>query len=174
MKQSKSRGQTVAARDPGKTKKTSAPHLWLVLWRASRAIEQNAIQSIANTGLGLSDFAVLEALFHKGAQPVNVIGRKILLTSGSITAAIDRLEARRLVRRTADSADRRSRIVQLTEAGQRLIEAAFERHARDMEETLAVLNSAERRELLRLLRKAGLWAQSRLNDHPSPSYHPQR
>lgn len=154
-------------RDPALYKETSALHVWLVLWKASRAIEQNALDSIAGLGLGLSDFAVLETLLHKDAQPVNVIGKRILLTSGSITAAIDRLEAKRLVRRTAAPADRRARLVQLTTTGRRLIEAAFERHAVDMEETLAVLKSAERMELIRLLKKAGLWAQSRIDNNPS-------
>jgi MarR family transcriptional regulator, 2-MHQ and catechol-resistance regulon repressor len=143
-------------------RETSAAHVWLVLWKAWHAIERNALRSIVGTGLGFSDFAVLEALLHKGAQPVNVIGRRVLLTSGSITAAIDRLEAKRLVRRVADSADKRARVVQLTGAGRQAIRAAFARHAADLEQTLAVLNSAERRELVRLLRKAGLWAEARL------------
>ncbi|HUS06492.1 MAG TPA: MarR family transcriptional regulator [Bryobacteraceae bacterium] len=143
---------------------TSATHVWLILWKAARAIEQNALRSVAGLGLGLSDFAVLEMLLHKGPQPVNVIGRKVLLASGSITAAIDRLEAKKLVRRMPDSADRRSRVVQLTGEGKRLIEAAFQQHAADMEETLAVLRPAERLELIRLLKKAGLWAAARLED----------
>jgi MarR family 2-MHQ and catechol resistance regulon transcriptional repressor len=155
----------MADRDSVTGKETSALHVWLVLWKASRAIEQNALNSIGGLGLGFSDFAVLETLLHKGDQPVNVIGKRILLTSGSITAAIDRLEAKGLVRRAADPADRRARLVQLTTAGRRLIEAAFERHAVDMEETLAVLNSAERRILVRLLKKAGLWAQARIEVH---------
>ena len=155
-------------REPHNGKETSATHVWLVLWKAWHAIEQNAMRSIAGTGLCFSDFAVLEALLHKGAQPVNVIGRKILLTSGSITAAIDRLEKKRLVRRTTDSADRRSRIVELTDTGRRTIEAAFARHAADLEQALAVVNSAERRELIRVLRKAGLWAQSRLDEPKQP------
>jgi MarR family 2-MHQ and catechol resistance regulon transcriptional repressor len=142
-------------------KETNATHVWLVLWKAFRAIEQNALQSIAETGLGLSDFAVLEVLLHKGAQPVNVIGKRVLLTSGSITTAVDRLEARRLVRRTAHPTDRRARVVQLTDSGRKLIEAAFDRHAGDMEQTMAVLKPAERKELVRLLRKTGLWAESR-------------
>ena len=140
---------------------------WLILWRASRAIELNALESIAGTGLGLSDFAVLEMLLHKGAQPVNFLGKKILLASGSITAAIDRLEERHLVKRTVGSEDRRSRIVQLTDAGRRLIEAAFKRHAEDLEETMAALNQSERKELVRLLKKVGLWAQSRLDNQPA-------
>lgn len=154
----------MAELDPRNGEKTNATHVWLILWRAFHAIEQNALRSIAATGLGLSDFAVLEALLHKGPQPVNVLGRRILLTSGSITTAVDRLAAKRLVRRIADSADRRSRIVQLTDAGRRTIESSFKQHAADMEKSLSVLNSGERRELVRLLRKSGLWAQSRLDE----------
>src|SRR4051794_29135562 len=89
---------------------TSATHVWLVLWKASRAVEQNAVNSVAALGLGLSDFAVLEVLLHAGPQTVNVIGRKVLLTSGSITTAIDRLEARKLVCRTSHPEDKRARV----------------------------------------------------------------
>ncbi len=143
---------------------TSAIHVWLVLWRAARAIEQNAINSVLGLGLGLSEFAVLEVLLHKGPLPVNVIGKKVLLTSGSITAAIDRLESRNLVHRTADPQDRRARIVHLTETGQRLIEDGIQRHAIDLEETLAMLKPGERMELIRLLKKAGLWAAARIEN----------
>ena len=53
-----------------------ATRVWLVLWKAAHAIEQNATQSLSALGLGRSDFAVLEVLLHKGPQPVNIIGRK--------------------------------------------------------------------------------------------------
>jgi MarR family 2-MHQ and catechol resistance regulon transcriptional repressor len=143
----------------------SATHVWLVLSKAARAVEQNARNSVAGLGLGLSDFAVLEALLHKGAQPVYVIGKRVLLTSGSITTAIDRLESRNLVRRTPHPEDQRARLVQLTGRGKRLIENAFRQHALDMEETMAVLTPTERVELTRLLKKAGLFAAARLSDH---------
>ena len=81
---------------------TSAVHLWLVLWKASRAVEAHAFKSIASQPICGSDFAVLEALLHKGPLPVNTIGRKVGLTSGSITAAVDRLEAQELLERRAD------------------------------------------------------------------------
>jgi len=142
----------------------SAPGIYLVLWKAFRAIEENAAQSVSSLGLGHSDFAVLEVLLHKGPQPVNVIGKKVLLTSASITAAVDRLESRKLLRRTSDPKDGRSRIVELTENGCRLIEQAFQKHAQDMEQTMAVLKSAERVELVRLLKKVGMWAAARLDD----------
>jgi MarR family transcriptional regulator, 2-MHQ and catechol-resistance regulon repressor len=144
----------------------SATRVWLVLWKAAHAVEQNAISSVSELGLGPSDFAVLEVLLHKGPQPVNVIGKKVLLTSGSITSAIDRLESRKLVRRTSHPEDRRARLVELTEKGKNLIECAFRQHAFDMEETLAVLTAAERLELIRLLKKVGLFAAARL-DHRS-------
>ncbi len=143
----------------------AATRVWLVLWKAAHAIEQNAIRSVSALGLSRSDFAVLEVLLHKGPQPVNIIGRKVLLTSGSITAAVDRLESRKLLRRTADSRDRRTRIVQLTDTGRRLIERAFQKHATDMEETMAVLRSGERVEMVRLLKKVGMWAAARLDDN---------
>jgi MarR family 2-MHQ and catechol resistance regulon transcriptional repressor len=146
---------------------TRATRVWLVLSRAARAVEQNAMNSVARMGLGLSDFAVLEVLLHKGPQPVNAIGKKVLLTSGSITTAIDRLESRKLVQRGADPADRRSRLVRLTAQGRKLIEEAFRQHAIDMEETLAVLRPGERVELIRLLKKAGMWAAARLEDRES-------
>jgi MarR family 2-MHQ and catechol resistance regulon transcriptional repressor len=137
-------------------------HVWLVLSKASRAVERNALNSISSLGLGLSDFAVLELLLHKGPQPVNVIGKKVLLASGSTTAAVDRLEEKGLVERTADPDDGRSRIVRLTATGHEVIEQAFSQHAKDIEETMAVLKPAERRELVRLLKKVGLWAEARL------------
>jgi MarR family 2-MHQ and catechol resistance regulon transcriptional repressor len=143
----------------------AATHVWWVLRKAAHAIEQNAVRSVAALGLGLSEFAALEALLHKGPQPVNVIGERVLLTSGSITAAVDRLESRKLVRRTADPGDHRARIVRLTKTGRHLIERAFQQHAIDMEETMAVLRSSERTELVRLLKKVGMWAAARLEGH---------
>jgi MarR family 2-MHQ and catechol resistance regulon transcriptional repressor len=146
----------------------AATRVWIVLHKAAHAIEQNAIRSISAMGLGLSEFAVLEVLLHKGPQPVNVIGKKVLLSSGSITAAVDRLESKKLVRRTVDTEDLRARIVQLTAKGRGLSERAFQQHALDMEETMAVLNSSERTELVHLLKKVGMWAAARLDDKKNP------
>ncbi len=144
-------------------------HVWLVLWKAAHAVEWNARASVSRLGLGLSDFAVLEVLLHKGAQPVNAIGKKVLLTSGSITTAIDRLESKKLVRRTPHPEDQRARLVQLTDKGKRLIECAFRQHANDMEETMAVVSLAERRELIGLLKKVGLSAAASLRNRTANS-----
>ena len=152
----------MSARQPNPDHESSGVRVWLILWKAAKAVEQNAIRSVTRLCLGLSDFAVLELPLHKGPQPVNVIGKKVLLTSGSITTAVDRLESRQLVRRTGDPEDRRSRIVALTPTGRRLILKAFRRHAEDMEHALAALDKADRAGLVRLLKKAGLAAEERL------------
>jgi MarR family 2-MHQ and catechol resistance regulon transcriptional repressor len=134
-------------------------HTWLVLWKAARSVEARAHQSIAGTGLCASDFAILETLLHKGPLPVNVIGRKVLLTTGSITTAVDRLSARGFVARKDDPKDRRVRRVELTAEGRKVIRPAFTRHAADLEKVVAVLTAAERSTLVELLRKLGKSAQ---------------
>jgi MarR family 2-MHQ and catechol resistance regulon transcriptional repressor len=106
-----------------------------------------------------SDFGVLEALLHKGPLPVNALGAKVLLTSGSITTAVDRLERRGLVERGGDAADRRARIVHLTAAGRRLIRKLFAEHEQAMEQAASALVQEERAILTRLLRKLGRGAE---------------
>lgn len=140
------------------TTNTEGIHLWLILLRASRAVENRARKSVDNLGIGLSDFAVLEALLHKGPLPVNTLGRKVLLTSGSMTAAVDRLERNGLVERADDPEDRRSRIVHLTSEGRALIRTAFAQHKRDMESVFSCLDDNEKSGLANLLRKLGLSA----------------
>jgi MarR family 2-MHQ and catechol resistance regulon transcriptional repressor len=134
----------------------SGVHVFLVLWKASRALQAFAEKSISKLELGASDFAVLEAVLHKGPLPVNEIGKKVMLTSGSITVAVDRLEAKGLVERRAHSTDRRAKIVHLTKEGRKLITRAYADHAADLERLASVsLTKAERETLIRLLKKIG-------------------
>src|SRR5437016_9009291 len=134
----------------------SGVHVFLVLWKAASAVQSYAEESISELQMCGSDFAVLEALLHKGPLPVNEIGRKVLLTSGSITVAVDRLETKGLVERRAHGTDRRARIVHLTKAGRKLITRAYGEHAADMERLAsASLSSAERKTLIGLLKKIG-------------------
>ena len=134
----------------------SGVHVFLVLWKAARAVEAYAEESITGLEIGSSDFAALEALLHKGALPVNEIGKKVLLTSGSITVAVDRLEKKGLVERRAHGTDRRTRVVHLTKEGRKLITRAYTQHAADMERLAsASLTTKERVTLIRLLKKIG-------------------
>src|SRR5437588_9609827 len=137
----------------------SGVHVFLVLWKAARAVQTYAEKSITELALCGSDFGVLEALLHKGPLPVNEIGKKVLLTSGSITAAVDRLEKRGLVERRAHGTDRRARIVHLTMQGKKLITRIYGEHAADMERLAGEsLTKAERKTLISLLKKIGYQA----------------
>src|SRR5213594_1373759 len=144
------------AHKPKSLKGGSGVHVFLVLWKAARAVEGYAEKSIAELEMCGSDFAVLEALLHKGPLPINEIGKKVLLTSGSITVAVDRLETKGLVERRAHGTDRRTRIVHLTKSGRKLITRVYADHAVDMERLAASsLTRAEREKLIRLLKKIG-------------------
>jgi MarR family 2-MHQ and catechol resistance regulon transcriptional repressor len=134
----------------------SGVRLWLIVWRAYETLREHAHRHIRSLGLGLSDFAVLETLLHKGPTPVNTIGQRVRLTSGAITAAVDRLESKGLVERKSDSEDRRTRVVHLTSAGRQLIECAFADHARAMDIATSGLSDAEREQAVELLKKMGL------------------
>ena len=137
----------------------SGVHLFLVLWKAASAVQSYAEESISELEMCGSDFAVLEALLHKGPLAVNEIGKKVLLTSGSITVAVDRLETKGLVERRAHGSDRRTRIVHLTNAGRKLITRIYADHAADMERLAsASLTRMERETLIRLLKKIGYQA----------------
>src|SRR5437016_3961148 len=134
----------------------SGVHVFLVLWKAARAVQAYAEKSISESEMCGSDFAVLEALLHKAPLLVNEIGKKVLLTSGSITVAVDRLEAKGLVERRAHGTDRRAKIVHLTKAGRKLITRLYADHAADMERLAsASLTRAERKTLIGLLKKIG-------------------
>ena len=141
---------------------SSGVHLWLVLWKASRTLLSHADESIESLDMGWSDFGVMEALLHKGPLPIKALGEKVLLTSGSITSAIDRLERRGWVERTADGHDRRSRIVRLTPAGRKIIREAFAGHKKHMEAAVSSLDTQDRLVLIDLLRRLGQDAQARL------------
>src|SRR2546430_15067898 len=102
-----------------KTDPITAPRLWLVMAKSYRALSLLAEQSIANTGLCLTDFVALEALLRKGPLTISEIQDKVRLASGSMTAAVDRLERLGLVVRTASPSDRRARGGGLTREGKR-------------------------------------------------------
>ena len=130
-------------------------HIRLVLWKAAKAVERVDRASIADVGLQITEFAILEALLHKGPLTITAIGEKVLLTSGSMTAAINRLEKKDLVKRVQDPSDGRYFYVHLTDAGRLAIEGAFEKHKQNLEKVTAALTHAEREQLVNLLKKLG-------------------
>src|SRR5882724_2765679 len=146
-----------------KSGRITAPRLWLVIAKSYRVLRLLAEQSIVNTGLCLTDFAALEALLHKGPLTISQIQEKVRLASGSMTAAIDRLEKHGLIVRKSSPSDRRARVVELTAQGRRLAASSFERHAKDLEALMSALSEKEMEQLYGSLKKLGLLAAEKLD-----------
>lgn len=125
------------------------------MFKAMRALTRYAAAGIEDTGLGDSDFRVLEVLVHKGPLPVNTIGPIVDLTPGSISIAVDRLFEKGLVSRVESIEDRRVRIVALTPRGKNMIVPAFRKHTSQMREVFSDLGPEELRSLEAALKKVG-------------------
>jgi MarR family 2-MHQ and catechol resistance regulon transcriptional repressor len=132
-----------------------AVHLWLIWLKATQTIAKYAIEGIRDSGLGDSDFRVLEVLLHKGPLPVNTIGPTVNLTPGSISVAVDRLRRKGLVSRIESVDDRRVRIVELTKKGRDLIVPVFQKHSATMKMVFSRLTPQELRELEATLKRVG-------------------
>ena len=132
---------------------------WLIMIKAMRALTRYAQAAIDDTGLGDSDFRVLEVLLHKGALPVNTIGPLVDLTPGSISIAVDRLFKKGLVRRVESAEDRRIRVVALTPKGKHLIVPAFRKHIGQMRRVFGELNPEELRNFEATLKRVGKRAE---------------
>ncbi|PLS06363.1 MarR family winged helix-turn-helix transcriptional regulator [Neobacillus cucumis] len=130
--------------------------LFIVLSRAYKAINEHVNKAIQSNGLNPTEFAVLELLYHKGDQPMQQIGGKILLASGSITYVVDKLEQKGLLRRIACPNDRRVTYAQITEQGKAFIEEIFPEHAKQIDALMSSLSDSEKTAAIDLLKKLGI------------------
>lgn len=136
----------------------NAPRLALILSRCSRAVGQVAEESLQEAGMCVTDFVALEVLLHKGPLTITEIQDRVGLASGSMTAAVDRLEKKGFLRRKPAGNDRRAKLLELTPKGKQTVRSAFDHHAAALESAMKVLNDAERIQLHVLLKKLGLFA----------------
>ncbi|WP_018932016.1 MarR family winged helix-turn-helix transcriptional regulator [Gracilibacillus lacisalsi] len=141
-----------------KKKQDPSLKLFVVLSKAYRAVADQVAKDIRSHGLNTTDFGVLELLYHQGEQPLQKIGDKILLASGSITYVVDKLEKKGLVKRTPCPSDRRITYASITEKGQQLLNDIFPEHWKQIEVITAGLDEEEKVEAIRLLKKLGMYA----------------
>lgn len=130
--------------------------LYIVLSRAHKAINEVTNQFFQQNGLNPTEFAVLELLYHKGRQPLQQIGNKILLASGSITYVVDKLEKRGYLKRVSCPSDRRITYAEITDEGTNFMNELFPEHENNLHELLSVLSSVEKDTAIELLKKLGL------------------
>ncbi len=138
------------------TSEAKALSTYVKLMRATESVTARAHRQLSSFGLTISQFGVLEAIYHLGSMSQSEIGQKILRSSGNMTMVIDNLEKRKLVRRERNRADRRFFIIHLTDEGKKLISSIFPSHAAKIARELDVLTPAEQQTLGRLCKKLGL------------------
>lgn len=133
-----------------------ALQLFIVLSRASKVILEESNQLIERYKLNPTEFGVLELLYHKGQQPIQKIGQKILLQSGSMTYVVNRLQEKGFVQRNYCDEDKRVTYIAITEKGTSLVEEIFPKHAKKIESIMQVLTMEEQEEAIRLIKTLGL------------------
>lgn len=149
-----------AAREPDVTEsEKNALKFWVKLSRAHSAVAAHANADIARHGMTLSEFGILEALYHRGPMLLGEVQRRILVSSGGITFLVDRLVSKGLVERRHCPLDKRARYAELTAKGERIVAEIFPNHAAVIAAALSSLSEKELAEASVLLRRAGLGAQ---------------
>lgn len=131
-----------------------------VFLRASQHIQEVIRKDMMPYGLNPTEFAVLELLYHKGDQPIQIIGQKILIASSSITYVVDKLVGKNYVTRVGCAEDKRVTYASLTPEGQALIKTIFPEHEKRMEEVFEGLSLEELEQLIQSIKKIGYKAQS--------------
>ncbi|MFC4303629.1 MarR family winged helix-turn-helix transcriptional regulator [Cohnella boryungensis] len=146
----------------GKLERDAALDLFIALNRAAQWTNAHSDRDIKRYDLNRTEFGVLELLYHKGSQPLQQIGGKVLMSSGNITYVVDKLEKKGYVQRRACTEDRRLIYADITESGERLIEEAFPGHAEVIRRAVDGLDEEEKRTASRLLKKLGKFAEEGL------------
>ena len=127
--------------------------VYVKLMRATNQATNRIHRHLRDDNLTVSQFAVLEALYHLGPLSQSELGKKILKSNANLTTVVDSLERKTLVIRKRAEEDRRRVTVYLTEAGRKLIARVFPRHAEVVAKELAFLSDGEKDALSNILRK---------------------
>lgn len=125
----------------------------IALSRCTQNVHKREYKTIKEGGLTVSQFAVLEILYHKGDLRVSEIIDKILSTGGNMTVVIDNLVKDNLVKRCIDPKDRRVNLISITEKGKDLISEIFPKHLENINEIFSALTTEEKKNLISLLKK---------------------
>lgn len=131
----------------------------IIILRASQAIQEVIRKDAAKYGLNPTEFACLELLYHRGEQPIQEIGKKVLISSGSITYVVDKLEQKKYVCRRGCPEDRRVIYAGLTNEGRALMERIFPQHALEIGKVFEDLSSDELQQTISLLKRVGYRAK---------------
>jgi MarR family transcriptional regulator, 2-MHQ and catechol-resistance regulon repressor len=145
----------VAGNQPHRSQERLALNTYVKLMRAANTARNVAARNLGDSNLTLTQFAVLEALYHLGPMSLTDIAQKVLTTGGNLTMVVGNLEKQGLAKRQRCPEDRRVLIVVLTAKGKTLIRGTFPQHAAAIIEFMSALSPQEQQSLGDLCRKLG-------------------
>ncbi len=137
----------------------STLRLLVAIARAFKAVDDRIKPGLAAHGLSVTEFAVLEALLHKGPLPLGELSERILVTGASTTYTVKNLEKRDLMSRKQSPLDQRVVMGDLTVAGRKLMGLVFPEHAGQLQAAMAGLSRKEKDQAADLLRKLRKYLQ---------------
>ena len=147
---------TMGTKYEGTKTERQALDAFIKLVRAAQSVSGRVESHFSRIELSVSQFGVLEALYHLGPLYQKDLASKILKSTGNITMVVDNLEKRGLVERVRDEKDRRHYSVRITEKGAGLIRSFFPGHVARIVSEMHALTRSEQEELGRLCKKVGL------------------
>ncbi|AMB99723.1 hypothetical protein AWM75_06870 [Aerococcus urinaehominis] len=145
---------------------SSSLHALRVFLQAQAHIMTLIYRDMRQQGLSENEFTVLELLYHKGSQPVQKIGRKIMIAGSSLTYVIDQLEKKQFVKRQVSDRDRRVIMVHITDEGREKMADIFPNHHHTIEKMFSVLSDEDLVEWVNLLKKVGFNAETLSQECP--------
>lgn len=134
-------------------------HLYRVFAKSFKSVSEHAVAGSKIEGFNPTAFAVMEVLYHKGPQPIQQIGAKLLLQSGNVTYVIDKLESRGYLTRKPCPKDRRVIFAELTPEGEALMNEQYPQYAERIHFALSGLSEEEKNQMIYLLKRLGKQAE---------------
>ncbi|NLC34558.1 MAG: MarR family transcriptional regulator [Erysipelothrix sp.] len=131
----------------------------IVLFKAHTSVGNNVKLSLSDSVLTLNEFAVMEALYTKGAMRTQTLAESILIPNSSLTYVLDMLVESSYVERIKDEDDKRCLLINLTKKGKKTFEEIYAKHHQHMLKIFNALSDEEELELQRLLKKLGKKAE---------------
>ncbi|MFD1065077.1 MarR family winged helix-turn-helix transcriptional regulator [Oceanobacillus locisalsi] len=128
---------------------------FVITMKASRALEEVTKKDIKKHGMRTSDFAILEVLYHKGRQTIRDISESVLISTGSITYVIDKLEKKELLARVNCSDDRRVVYLEITDKGKEIMDDIFPKHQQVIEELFQGISEKDKQTVIDVLKTVG-------------------
>lgn len=138
--------------------------LTTVLFKTIQNVESVIKNDIQSHQLNTSEFSVLELLFNRGPQPMQMIASRMLMANSSMTYVIDKLEQKGFIRRIQQEQDKRVTMVELTELGTNFFSNIFPKHVETLSKMYEHLTEYELLQLIDTLKKVGYRAKEVLGE----------